>query len=240
LQLALVILSSGCGTAPGKPASNLEVSSPEQVLNFASLYGQNCAACHGEHGRYGAAISLANPVYLATVTQDDLHRIVSAGVPGTLMPPFGKSSGGMLTDQQVSVLAREMIASWSKPSLLNGQTPPPYIGHLQGDAQNGQKAFTTYCARCHGNDGKGVSDNRIKTGSLVDPAYLSLISEQGLRSIIIAGNPDQGMPDWRSYPAATPATPKPAPITDREIADIVAWLCAHRVRTPGQPYPELK
>ena len=36
------------------------------------------------------------------------------------------------------------------------------------------------------------------SGSIVDPSYLALVSDQSLRSTIIAGRPDLGMPDWRS------------------------------------------
>jgi cytochrome c oxidase cbb3-type subunit 3/ubiquinol-cytochrome c reductase cytochrome c subunit len=74
----------------------------------------------------------------------------------------------------------------------------------------------------------------MHAGSLVDPAFLALISDQGLRSIIIAGQPEQGMPDWRSDVTG----PQAHAMTDPEIADIVAWLAAHRVATPGQPYKQ--
>ena len=61
---ALCLGCIGCD-APGRPAPGPEVPRPEQVLDFATLYKQNCAGCHGENGKNGAAISLANPVYLA-------------------------------------------------------------------------------------------------------------------------------------------------------------------------------
>jgi hypothetical protein len=66
-------------------------------------------------------------------------------------------------------------------------------------------------------------------GSIVDGSYLALISDQGLRSITIAGRPDEGMPDWRSDGAQ--------PLTDQQITDIVAWLASKRTANPGQPYP---
>jgi cytochrome c oxidase cbb3-type subunit 3/ubiquinol-cytochrome c reductase cytochrome c subunit len=69
-------------------------------------------------------------------------------------------------------------------------------------------------------------------GSLVDPAYLALISDQGLRSLIIAGQPEDGMPDWRSDRTGAGSRA----MTDKEVTDIVAWLASHRVATPGQPY----
>ena len=65
LTSAAVLATAGCINAPGKPGPEPEVARPEQVLAFAALYAQNCAACHGEKGKNGAAISLANPVYLA-------------------------------------------------------------------------------------------------------------------------------------------------------------------------------
>jgi cytochrome c oxidase cbb3-type subunit 3/ubiquinol-cytochrome c reductase cytochrome c subunit len=62
----------------------------------------------------------------------------------------------------------------------------------------------------------------------VNGSYLALISDQGLRSIVIAGRPDEGMPDWRTFGAQ--------PMTDQQISDVVAWLASKRVADPGQPY----
>jgi cytochrome c oxidase cbb3-type subunit 3/ubiquinol-cytochrome c reductase cytochrome c subunit len=227
--LALV----GCSRIPGRPGPGPEVVRPDEVLDFPTLYKANCTACHGENGRDGVAISLANPVYLALAGEDNLRHIVANGVSGRLMPPFARSSGGMLTDQQIGVLAHGMMQQWSKQELLAGFSIPPYRSTLAGDSARGQQAFGIYCARCHGAAGGGsTGDAKGKTGkigSIVDGSYLALISDQGLRSIMIAGRPDEGMPDWR--------TDGTQPMTDQQITDIVAWLAAKRTINPGQPYP---
>jgi cytochrome c oxidase cbb3-type subunit 3/ubiquinol-cytochrome c reductase cytochrome c subunit len=208
-----------------------ETPRPDQVLDFTTLYGQNCAACHGDHGTNGAAISRANPVYLAVAGIANVQRVTASGVEGTMMPGFAKSAGGMLTDRQIAVLAQGMIATWGKPTELSGQTLPAYASSSACVAAEGQKDFATFCARCHAIDGTGVSTQKMHTGSLVEPSYLSLVSDQGLRSFIVAGQPEQGMPDWRSDLTGSGARA----MTDQEITDIVAWLAAHRTATPGQP-----
>ena len=228
-SLALV----GCTRIPGRPGPGPEVVRPDEVLDFPTLYKANCAACHGENGRNGAAISLANPVYLAVAGEDNLRHITANGVSGKLMPPFAKSAGGMLTDQQIGVLAHGMMQQWSKPDLLAGSSLLPYKSTLAGDSVRGQQAFGTFCARCHGAGGEGstgdAQSKKGRVGSIVDGSYLALISDQGLRSITIAGRPDEGMPDWR--------TDGTQPMTDQQITDIVAWLASKRTRDPGQPYP---
>ena len=158
------------------------------------------------------------------------------GMSGTLMPPFAKSSGGMLTDQQVAQLAQGILQAWGRPAQFAGVDLPAYANGPSGNIANGQKAFATACARCHGADGMGLKQgdktSTTTRSSIADPNYLALVSDQTLRSFILGGRPDEAMPDWRTDIDA----PSRA-LTSQEITDIVAWLAAHR--TPAAaPIPE--
>ena len=234
---AICVAMAGCGHAPGKPAPGPEVRRPEEMLDFATLFKDNCAGCHGENGHDGASIMLANPAYIA-LAKDHIRDVIANGRKGTLMPAFAKSAGGMLTDKQVDVLAGGIVQNWGDAKALGGQSPPPFSATLHGDATRGLTAYGQFCARCHGTNGAGGVENAsfepggsgsAKPGSLVEGSYLALISDQYLRDVTIAGRPDQGMPDWR--------TDGPQPMTDEQVTDIVAWLASKRVANPGQPYP---
>ncbi len=228
--LICVLSLVGCRGVPGKPLPGSEAKRPDQVLDFATLYQENCSACHGEHGRMGVAISLANPAYLSFAGAANLQRITASGVPGTLMPPFSRASGGMLTDQQIAVLTHGMIDLWGKPSPLASLSPIAYTATLQGVPTHGAKLFSLTCSQCHGADGTGSPAANKPTGSLVDPTYIALISDQALRSLIVAGQPGQGMPGSDQVAAQ--------PLTNQDVTDIVAWLASHRSQIPGQPYPQ--
>lgn len=232
---SLCLASLGCRNAPGKPRLESEAARPDQILDFPTLYKQNCAACHGEDGKNGAAISLANPMYLATAGIDNIQRVTATGVHGTMMPPFGKRAGGMLTDAQIAVLAHGMLDAWGRSRAVAGVAPLPYASQTKGDPIKGQVAFATFCASCHGTDGAGVKANKAgRSASIVDPTYLALVSDQSLRSTIIAGYPELGMPDWRSDLTGASARA----MTDQEVTDTVAWMASHRTAAPGQPYPQ--
>jgi mono/diheme cytochrome c family protein len=215
----------GCSPAPGRPAADSAVVRPDEIVDFNLLYSQNCAGCHGAEGKGGAAIALANPVYLAIADDTAVRGAVTNGVPATAMPAFAQSAGGMLTDKQVSALVNG-IRSWAKSDVLNNVPPPPYSSQTPGDPKHGSAVYATYCSSCHGLNGQGGS----KASSIVDGAYLALVSNQELRTIVIAGRPELGAPDWRSD---VPGHPMSA----QEISDVVAWLSAHRPQFPGQPYP---
>jgi cytochrome c oxidase cbb3-type subunit 3 len=222
--LAAIFLA-GCGAPHGQPRSGSEVLAPNEVLEFGPLFAENCAACHGAEGRGGAAIALANPVYLAIADDASIRRVIAKGVPGTAMPAFAQSAGGMLTDAQIDVISKEIRSRWSKPGILEGATPPTYAMKSTGDVAHGEAAYRTYCASCHGPDGRSGD----KGSSITDDSFLALVSDQGLRTIVIAGRPELGAPDWRgNIPGKL--------MTDREVSDVVAWLVSRRSQSPGQPY----
>jgi len=225
LSASLLAALAGCH-APGRPGPEPEIVRPEEIKDFATLYKQNCAGCHGEQGHHGLAVSLANPVYLAIAGREELIRVTAEGVHGQLMPAFAKSKGGMLTDEQIRILVDGMIHQWGKPHILDGQTPPPLHSELAGDPAAGGELFKTTCVRCHNAQHTGP----VAAGQLTDPSYLALISDQSLRATILSGRAEDGMPDWRGFSSA--------PLTDQQVSNLVAWLAAQRSSAPGQPYPE--
>jgi cytochrome c oxidase cbb3-type subunit III len=210
----LMLLVVGCSVGCGRRTE--EYTLPDQIADFAVLYSQNCAGCHGNDGRGGAAQPLNDPLYQALIGKQGLREVIAKGVPNTAMPPFAEEAGGTITDLQIDILSEAMQTRWSRPQDFAGISIPPYSGAL-GDPYRGQMTFETYCAGCHGSGGTGGA----KAGSVVDPAFLALVSNQHLRTMVIAGRADQGIPDWRSDSPGRVMTPQ-------EISDTVAWLSKHR------------
>jgi cytochrome c oxidase cbb3-type subunit 3/ubiquinol-cytochrome c reductase cytochrome c subunit len=123
-----------------------------------------------------------------------------------------------------------MLQRWSHPSPSPEVPLPPYAAETTvthdahaGDPEQGLRVYAEACARCHGADGRGGA----KGGSVVDAAYLALVSDQALRTAVIAGRTDLGMPDWRSDIPGQP-------LTAQHISAVVAWLVSHRQPVVGR------
>jgi mono/diheme cytochrome c family protein len=140
------------------------------------------------------------------------------------MPGFAKSAGGMLTDRQIDIIVQGIREHWSKPDALRGANPPPYFAPAPGDASRGSGVYATFCSSCHGPGGTGG-----KASSIVNDSYLALVSDQGLRTVVIVGRPELGAPDWRDNVPGKSMSPQ-------DVSDVVAWLASQRTIFPGQPY----
>ena len=214
------------GTAPGRPQADAQVIPPTKIVDFNLLYAGNCAGCHGANGKGGAAIGLADPVYLAIADDATIRRVASGGVPGTAMPGFAQRSGGMLTDDQINAIVDGIRSRWAKPDALGGADAPPYATQAPGDSTRGAAAFAIYCSSCHGVDGHGGK----RASSIVDSSYLALVSDQSLRTTVIVGRPEIGAPDWRGDVPGRP-------MSLEDVSNVVAWLVAQRLqitaRLPG-------
>lgn len=196
---------AACRPAPGHPPQPM--LNPDQITDFTTLYNQNCAGCHGASGENGPALDLANPEYQALVDDASLRRWISSGMPGTQMPAFAQSAGGMLTDAQIDALIAGMRRAWYRPNIFAGAAPPPYAQNQAGSAQHGEQIYQARCAGCH-----APSPQQITS-----PEYLALVGDQALRTIVIAGRPDIGQPDWRHLGQS-------APLSAQEVDDLIAYL----------------
>jgi cytochrome c oxidase cbb3-type subunit III len=215
--LSCALLISGCNNLPGKPAPGPEVPRPESVLSSKVLYAQNCAGCHGVDGLHGPATPLASPVYQALVDDTTLRRVIAQGRPNSMMPAFAKSAGGDLTDAQVDAIVRGIRADWNRNNAMASERLPPYADATQGNAKAGEQVYAGNCARCHGPAGGKIGP----AGSVLNGDFLSLMTPQALRTTVIVGRPDLGMPDWRDQV-------KGKPMTAQEVSDVVAFLVTQK------------
>jgi plastocyanin/mono/diheme cytochrome c family protein len=77
----------------------------------AALYGQYCASCHGFQGQGIGGPKLNDNPVVNKFSNDDLTRIISAGIPSDpstpnvlAMPSWSNRYGGPLTDDDISYL----------------------------------------------------------------------------------------------------------------------------------------
>lgn len=222
LMACTVSIALGCTRSPGHTLSTGEAERPDQVLDFAALYNRNCAGCHGADGKQGASIPLSDPVYQAVVDDGTLRDVIANGRPGSHMPPFAESAGGLLSDRQIDALVSGMRQHWFEADALGEQKPPPYRDGNAGDPKRGSQVYTFYCASCHG----AIGQKPGKNGSIVDPSFLQLIDDQSLRTLVIVGRPDLGMPNWRNRVPGHPMSAK-------EVTDVVSWLSSQRPQMPS-------
>jgi len=208
--------SAGCAHAPGYPPD--PIPRPTAVSDFASLYNKNCAACHGPNGQNGPAIDLANPEYQALIDDATLRKWISSGMPGTEMSAFAESKGGTLTSAQVDALIKGMRQQWSHPNIF-AATPPTYAQSQPGDPAHGHDVYSSRCASCHQSPQQDITS----------PNYLALVTDQALRSIVIAGRPDIGQPDWLHD---SPTGKLTTPLSGQEVDDLVAYLAGFRNSAP--------
>ncbi len=218
--LFIIGLSASCDRLPGKPDEAERWRAPAEVIDFKQLYTQNCSGCHGAGGRLGAARPLNDSLFLALVDDETLQQVTAHGVPKTMMPAFAQKEGGNLTDAQIKALVQGIRSAWARSGQFETSALPPYrIGKesMPGDPRRGSLVYQTYCGQCHDADG----NNPPKGGSILDPNFLALVSDQSLRTTVIVGRADLEKPDWRNNVSGRP-------MSLQEITDVVAWIASHR------------
>lgn len=184
----------------------------------ARLYAQNCAACHGLHGRGGVGVPLALANFLTSVSDDYLTTTIRHGRPGRVMPAFKQ-----LSDAEVHAVVQH-LRSWMPAGTEVAALPSIEV---HGDAQRGKALFVQYCAACHGADGggghgTGVTFSRPRDLPIIPPAlnnpgFLAAASDQMIKATLMNGREGTPMVSFLKQG-----------LSERDIDDVVSYVRSFR------------
>lgn len=217
---------------PGKPKIENVWKPPTEITDFTELFKESCQGCHGYGTVGGAAIALDNPTYLSIISAEQLNNIIANGVKGTTMPAFAIRNGGLLTDEQIDIMVKGILA-WKGAHPAPAGPFPPYAAPL-GNPANGEKVYAEYLAAALKREpllAEPEHPTVPREDFLSNFAFLDLVTDQYLRTLIIAGHPEMGLANWKE---AIPGKP----LSDQEISDMVAWLSSKRLNEFGRPAPQ--
>ncbi len=161
------------------------------------VFAEHCAACHGDEGRGGLAVSLRATSFLSISTDRFLAQTIVEGRPDTAMPAWRDLDRGLVQD----VIAA--IRTWQPTGggealvlrLASGPDGP------RASADFGRTIYKGDCAVCHGSRGEGDLGP-----SLVTPEFLAVVDDRYLLDAIVKGRPDTAMPAWRHLGAPQQAS----------------------------------
>lgn len=89
-----------------------------------SIWGFNCASCHGLAGEGGVGPALNSKEFLQIASDRQIETFVSVGVPGSEMGAYSQDFAGPLTNAQIKAVVT-FIRSWEEdaPSNPNWRNP---------------------------------------------------------------------------------------------------------------------
>ena len=182
---------------PAKLADAQAALNESLAVQGEEIFTANCAQCHGGEATGGLGPALNSEQFLGSVSDRQMHQLISTGVPGTLMSAYSVDFGGILTQQQIaSVVVYLRSFEETAPDM------PLWFTPLAQTDLSGQELFNMGCAYCHGIDlsgnigpelgkGSGVAnepdsfyEDRIHNGFGEMPAFGKVFTDDQVASII--------------------------------------------------------
>lgn len=181
-----------------KEQSITALAGDQQVVQLGGvLFGDNCAACHGEKAQGIQAIGapdLTDDAWLYGGDDNALQHSLVSGRRG-VMPALGAALGEEGTRAVATYIYQ-----------LNGRKP-----QQEGLVAAGKEKFQTFCTACHGPGGKG--NQAMGAPNLTDDAWLYGGSVETIMTSIQQGRRGH-MPAWGER------------LSPREIKAVAAWVRA--------------
>lgn len=206
---------------PGDRITALDRELHHKMTDPAVLYNRFCVNCHGD-GSYGTwdkffqrfMPAVRGPGLRAVADKAYLQTAIEQGRPGTLMPAWGKSAGGLTAEQVASLVTYLQAGDKRPPQVLR---PIPSLEG--GNAPRGRELFRQMCAGCHGT-------NQLAP-SLANPVFQKSASAEFIARTIVNGRSDTAMPAFQREGSAG--------LTDGEVRDLAAYILSLGSEDPTAP-----
>jgi cytochrome c oxidase cbb3-type subunit 3 len=177
-----------------------------------TLFENNCAVCHGEHGKGGVGVPLALPDFQRQVSDKFLYTTIHMGRPGRVMPSFTH-----LSDAEV-----HKIIAYIR-TFTHVKKPKYDPTRIHGNVAHGKQLFAQDCAACHGDRGQGgkgtgVTFSRPRDLPILAPAlnnagFLASATDTMIKHTLLEGR------------EGTPMNPfKGKKVKEQDINDIVSYV----------------
>lgn len=191
----------------------------EVIARAFPVYAANCTGCHGVEGEGTAIAPALNDATLRDQNTDqDLTRIITNGVPGTLMAGWSQA----LPQQEITDLVGLIRYMDEIPA---GSIPQPELPPIAStDAAviaAGAKLYDVACSNCHGSDGQGTR----MAPALNVQSFLADANDQAIKAIISQGVPDTRMPAWGGR------------LSDSELNSLISFIRAWEPNAPAVAQP---
>lgn len=241
LSLKQPVLTS---TQPGAPPLSSAGGTPGfDATKGATLFADNCAACHGAEGKGvpgtfpplagDPVVNAANPTeHISTVLHGLSGKVINGQKYEAQMPPFADQ----LSDQQIADIIDHERSSWGNRGALitaadvvavraneplqqhaaaPAQAAPAPAQASTFDAAKGSTLFADNCAVCHGSEGKGVPGTFPPLAG--DPVVNATDPTEHIATVLhgLGGKTING----QKYEAEM--TPFADQLSDQQIADVI-------------------
>ncbi|GIW81710.1 MAG: hypothetical protein KatS3mg105_3517 [Gemmatales bacterium] len=174
----------------------------------AELYQRTCQACHGPNGEGASGPAVRNPDFLRAASDGYLRATIILGREGTQMRSMAHRGSGIveLSADQIDDLIAFLRSS-------EDRTPIPHRFVVTGDLERGKQLYGSFCAGCHGPNGKGGFAPELNNAG-----FLRAATDGYLQATIIRGRRGTAM---RSFARGGHGL---ANLTQSQINDIVAFI----------------
>lgn len=201
-------------------------NTPPPAMTPEETYKTQCARCHGDKGdgRGMNAIyldpaprDLTKSEFMVSKPQARFLASITLGVPGTSMPPWGKTLNGDQVKGELDYVFQTYVHEPSRqmnPRKVSEQNPVPMSAE---SAARGEAIFLQRCTGCHGRkaDGRGPNSLDIspRPRNLRNSAFIGNTPDRRLFESVMYGVEGTAMPSWIDYG-----------LSQNEVGDIVNYI----------------